>query len=399
MSVRRFIFTIVLAPSLLLGQLPSSTVTVTASQNSISQPDQAIFNVSVGSEIYRSLNDVVNSVASVGISAANLKGASYSAPSDSSSSVSGPPFEWWFELSVALSSLKQTTTSLAALQNTIAQAGGSLSFSLSGTQSSGMQAQACDFAGLIANAQAQAQATAAAAGSAVGRITGISSSISQGVGNCSAAVTFGLGYSGNPGPHTISVTASCSANSVPDQVVIGISLSSSLTAGLDDVAGALSQAGITGATFSGVYSGYTYDANPTPFLAWSFTLTAPLANLGNAFAQIAAAQAAISKQNSGMSMSFSSASPRTSPQAQPVCAQPALIGDATMQAQALAIAAGVSMGPIAAISSMPATPVPGVIATSPANVVSGLGTFGAFVASPLTAPTASCSLLVQFQVY
>jgi hypothetical protein len=87
--------------------------------------------------------------------------------------------QWTFQLPVALSMQRQTTASLVALQQTIAQGGNGLllSFSVQGLQNSGQQPQSCDLAGLIASAQVQ-----------------------------SATVTFGLGYSGNPGPHTVSIT-------------------------------------------------------------------------------------------------------------------------------------------------------------------------------------------------
>ena len=104
------------------------------------------------------------------------------------------------------------------------------------------------------NAQAQAQQIASAAGSAIGRITGISGSTSNGTGNCSATVTFGLGYTGNPGPHAISITASRTSPALPDQVLISISVTSGIAAGLDDITSALTQAGVAGANFSNVYS-------------------------------------------------------------------------------------------------------------------------------------------------
>ena len=396
MSVRRFIFTIAVVPGLLLGQLNSNTVTVTASQNSSSQPDQAIFNVTVGSGTDKGLDDILKSVASVGISAANLTGITFPPLQ-----TNPPQLDWLFQLPVGLSAVKQTTASFVALQKSIAQAGGSLSFSLGGTQSSGTQTQSCDFAGLIANAQAQAQSSAAAAGSAVGRIVGIAGSTSQGVGNCSITLTFGLGYSGNPGPHTISITASRSASPGPDQVVILIAVQSPVGAGLDDVTGALTQAGISGASTSGVFTEtYTLNGNAQSYLLWSFTLTEPLANLKNTIAQLAAAQTAIAKQNSGLTLSISSASPQTSQQAQPVCSQAALIADATMQAQALAGAAGVSLGQITALDavvSLPAVRV-GAVIYDPVTSVVGSG-FASFLL-PNSAPLpTTCSLFVQFQLY
>jgi hypothetical protein len=304
--------------------------------------------------------------------------------------------QWLFQLPVALSALKQTTVSLAALQPTIAQSGGSLSFSLAGTQSSASQGQGCDFAGLIANAQAQAQSSAVAAGSTVGRIAGISGSTSQGSGNCSATVTFGLGYSGNPGPHTISVSALRSASPVPDQVVILILVRSPISAGLDDVTGALTQAGIAGASLSGVYTGtYANNGSVQSLLQWSFTLTTPLANLKSTIAQLQTAQGAIAKQNPGLTLLVSSATPQTSPQAQPVCSQAALVADATAQAQALAGAAGVSVGQITALDGA-ASLTARVGAFTYGAVGTGLPSFVLPLAPPL--PT-TCSLLVQFQLY
>lgn len=396
MSVRRFIFTIALMPARLLGQLSSNTVTVTASQNLSSQPDQAIFNVTAGSGSDKGLDDILKSVASVGISAANLTGITFPPLQ-----TNPPQLDWLFQLPVGLSAVKQTSASLAALQSTIAQSGGLLSFSLGGTQSSGTQAQSCDFATLIANAQAQAQSSAAAAGSAVGRIVGIAGSTSQGVGNCSVTLTFGLGYSGNPGPHTISITASRSASPVPDQVVILIAVQSPVGAGLDDVTGALTQAGISGASTSGVSTEtYTLNGNAQSYLLWSFTLTEPLANLKNTIAQLAAAQTAIAKQNSGLTLSISSVSPQTSQQAQPVCSQAALIADATMQAQALAGAAGVSLGQITALDaivSLPAARV-GAVIYDPLTSVVGSG-FASFLLPNLAPVPTTCSLFVQFQLY
>jgi hypothetical protein len=164
--------------------------------------------------------------------------------------------------------------------------------------------------------------------------------------------------------------------------MISISVTSGISVGLDEIAGALTQAGVTGASFSGAYTAYTYDnkGNPNPFLQWYFTLTAPLATLKNTIAQLLSAAAAVSKQNPGVGLSFSTDGLQTSPQAQPACSQAALIADATGQAQALAGAAGVSVGPVTAIS--------GAGATTQLVLVPTVG----------YAP-AICSMLVQFQLY
>jgi uncharacterized protein YggE len=386
----KFALTVGLAPALLLGQLASNTVTVTASQNSSSQPDQGIFDVVVSSGTNQGLRDVVAAVSSAGISAANLIGVAFQSNPPAFNPPHPPTVEWTFQLPAALSMLKQTTASLGALQQTIAQGGSglSLSFSVAGLRSSGQQTQSCNFAGLILNAHAQAQQTASAAGSAVGRITGISGSASNGAGNCSAAVTFASGYSGNPGPHAISITASRTSTPLPDQIMISISVTSGISVGLDEIAGALTRAGVTGASFSGAYTAYTYDnnGNPNPFLQWYFTLTAPLATLKNTIAQLLSAAAAVSKQNPGVGLSFSTGGLQTSPQAQPACPQAALVADATGQAQALAGAANVSVGPVTAIS--------GAGATTQLVLVPTVGDRPGTVYAP-----AICSMLVQFQLY
>jgi len=404
MSIRALFSTIALLPGLLLGQLSSNTVMATASQNLSSQPDQVIFNVAVSSGTSASLDDIVKSVAGAGISAGSLIGVAFQSNPPALIVPTPLTVQWTFQLPVSLSMQKQTTASLGALQQTIAQgnSGLSLSFSVQGLQNSGQQPQTCDFAGLIANAQAQAQQIASAAGSSVGRIAGVSASTSNGVGNCSATVTFGLGYSGNPGPHAISVTASRTSTPLPDQILISISVTSGITFGLDDISNVITQAGVPGASFSSVYTAYTYDnkGNASPFLQWSFTLTAPLATLKNTIGQLLSAEAALSKQKLGIGLSFSTGALQTSPQAQPACSQAALIADATAQAQALAGAAGVSVGPITAMSAAPVT-----TARLGATLSLLAGDFSAaqlivypnFVPSPPAQST--CSMLVQFQLY
>ncbi|HLH41765.1 MAG TPA: SIMPL domain-containing protein [Bryobacteraceae bacterium] len=383
MSFRAFVFTIALAPALLLGQLNSNTVTVTASQNSDSQPDQAIFNVTVNAGIDKSLDDIVKALASVGISTANLAGITYQSNLAALTSGAASTVGWTFQLPVALSMQKQTLASLAALEQTIAQAdnGLSLSFSLAGIQNSDPQTQNCNYSTLIANAQAQAQQLASAAGSAANRITGISGTTSNGVGVCSATVTFGLGYAGSPGPHAISITASRTGTAIPDQILMVLTVTSGIAWGLDDIAGALTQAGVTGMSFSNVYTAYTYDnrGNSNAYLQWSFTLATPLTALKNAIGQLLSAEAALSKRNSGVGLSFSTGGLQASPQGQPACSQGALIADATAQAQALAGAAGVPVGPVKAISNA------GVTVWDPLGV-------------PGYAPSSTCSMLVQFQL-
>jgi uncharacterized protein YggE len=381
------LLTIPLAAGLASAQLSTNTVTVTVSQTSSSQPDQALFSVMITSGINLGLNDVVSAVSSVGISAANLTGLAY-VPNTI------PQLQWDFQLTVPVSSVKTTTAELTALANKIAQTNGSLSlsFSVAGAQNSGAPAQSCDFASLMNNARAQAQSLASAAGYLAGRVLAISSTTSQGVGGCAATVKFGVG---NPSTHAIEITSSRTTTSVPDQVVFGISVYSSLTSGIDDVTNALAQAGISGVSLVGVVqnSCLTSVGNACqPSLTWSFTLTAPFAALSGTLTQLLAAQAALAKQTSGITASVSIQSLQTSPQSQPACPQAALVADGTAQAQALAAAATATAGPIDGISIAMSAPTTVAIYDFLTGVPALL-----YVAS--TPQPVTCSLLVQFSLY
>ena len=58
------------------AQILPNSITVTASNNVNLQPDQAIFSVTVQSDLSVGLDDVVAAVQSAGITAANLAGVS-----------------------------------------------------------------------------------------------------------------------------------------------------------------------------------------------------------------------------------------------------------------------------------------------------------------------------------
>ena len=52
-------FSLVIPAAPLLAQLTNNTVTVTASQSSTARPDEAVFSMTVGSGVDKSLDDVV----------------------------------------------------------------------------------------------------------------------------------------------------------------------------------------------------------------------------------------------------------------------------------------------------------------------------------------------------
>src|SRR5215472_9053691 len=105
MSFRRVVVFLLIQTAPLLAQLANNTVTVTASQSSAVQPDEAVFSVTVGSGVGKSLDDVVAAVSGLGITAANLVQISSPLPANSSSvplpiNIPAPSLGWTFQLVV-----------------------------------------------------------------------------------------------------------------------------------------------------------------------------------------------------------------------------------------------------------------------------------------------------------
>src|ERR1700722_3123975 len=76
--------------------------------------------------------------------------------------------------------------------------------------------------------------------------------------------------------HTLAISATRSITPQPDQVVFGLSVSSTASTTLDQVVGALSGLGVTDANLNGI-------SNSGP-LQWSFTLVEPLSKLSTTIA-------------------------------------------------------------------------------------------------------------------
>jgi uncharacterized protein YggE len=397
MHLGPFAVALTLIPALSWAQLSPNTVTVTASGTVTTQPDQALFSVSVGAPANQGLDDIVKALTGSGISAANLIGIS--APSVQ------VPIIWTFQLAVPVANIQTESATLIALQKSIPQnnSGISLSFELQNAQASGQQFQNCDLGGLVAGARAQAQTIAGAAGMTVTSIVSMVGSISQPASSCSLAATFALGFSPQPEAHTITITALRTLTSVPDQVLIAIYVNSGLNAGLNDVSGAIAAAGISAAVFSGVSTVTDYSSSPQgqSLLQWSFTLTAPLTALAGTIGQLGMAEPAFSKQNPSLSISFLVEGLQVSPQSQPVCPQAGLISDATAQAQAVAAAAGLSAGSILSMSTLP-VPTAGSSAAGNFAAISQVGISAGYasflVGSVESSPAPACSLAVQFQL-
>ncbi|HEX5227365.1 MAG TPA: SIMPL domain-containing protein [Bryobacteraceae bacterium] len=176
--------------------------------------------------------------------------------------------------------------------------------------------------------------------------------------------------------HTLTITATRTVAVQPDHVVFGLSVSAGQTTNLDQVVASLSSAGITAANLSGV------DSNNPPLVDWSFTLAVPISNLNSTINSLTALQQTVT------GLTFSVSGTQASEQA--TCSNADLIADAKAQAQKLAAAANVTLGPVIQLSNSPA-PVAVAQLFAPARL-------GAFVSAVAYVPPVTCSLSVQFQL-
>jgi uncharacterized protein YggE len=187
---------------------------------------------------------------------------------------------------------------------------------------------------------------------------------------------------------TITIQASRSVNLTPDQVGFLVSVSASPNTSLDQIVAALSGTGITASNLSSMYGAMDNQSS----LQWSFTLAAPSNKMNATIALLIALQQSIAKNNSGMSLMFQLQGPQISPEAfqSQACSMKDLIADAQAQAQNVAAAAGLAVGPIIAISdgSSSTTAVPTFAAR-----------LGDFSIGQWFNPTPSgCSLAVKFKL-
>jgi uncharacterized protein YggE len=204
---KRVVAGLFLIAPVLLGQLDSNSVTVTASSTANLQPDQVVFSVQVVSGLSANLNDIVAALQGSGITVANFttidqipQGFSVIRNGLPSSQ---PTIAWDFTLAAPLAKIKDTVAQLTSLQQSIAaqKNGLSMSFSVQGAQVSQQlqQSQPCVISDLLANARAQAQNLATAAGFTLDAILAMSSTVSTTISNQAATLSsFVLGASTSP---------------------------------------------------------------------------------------------------------------------------------------------------------------------------------------------------------
>jgi hypothetical protein len=193
--------------------------------------------------------------------------------------------------------------------------------------------------------------------------------------------------------NTVTISARRSINVQPDEAVFYLTVTSPPTVGLDQVVAAMSSLGLTSANLTGIGN---YDPAT---LQWGFALAAPLSSLAGTIGSLTQLQQAITQNNSGLTLTFGVGGTQVSPKLQQSqsCSTSDLIADATAQAQKLANAVGLVLGPVLKLSNVPTLPTSagGIVPVSARLEVGGFSDL--LLVSALSPVT--CSLVVQFQLH
>jgi Protein of unknown function (DUF541) len=208
------------------------------------------------------------------------------------------------------------------------------------------------------------------------------------------------------GSNVLTVTATRSLNLQPDQAALMVNVTTSVTTSLDDVLSALQPTKIAVASFSGVgttFSGLSVSSpatgGPSETWTWTFTPTVPLAGLPAFLASLATVQQALSQAVNPMDLEFYVQGASLSSQllASNPCPYAAVFSDAQTQAQKVAAAAGIALGPVVAMTDGYGTAIQGSYEEfAVASLISVTGALTAFV-SPV-APAPPCTMVVQFKL-
>ncbi len=189
-------------------------------------------------------------------------------------------------------------------------------------------------------------------------------------------------------PHTITIAATRSTYLQPDDAVFNVYVISSASTTVDQVVASLSPLGINSSNLTGVNN-----TSSPPNLQWNFNLAVPLSTLTATIGSLTKLEQTITQNNSGLTLTFTVGGTQVSPQLQQSqsCSNSDLMADATAQAQQLAAAAGLTLGPILKLTNAPLDQPTLVVASAilgyfvPTNFVAGV--------SPVT-----CSLVVEFRL-
>jgi Protein of unknown function (DUF541) len=207
--------------------------------------------------------------------------------------------------------------------------------------------------------------------------------------------------------NVITITASREVNVPLDQANLLVSVEASLNTTLDEVVAAIQSTTITPAnlTYAGPFGGTLFVSNGGVVAnnlatQWTFTLGVPISSLTATLADLTATGSALPKAANPMTLSYYLEGAQSSPRALAAnpCPYPAVFADAQAQAQKVAAAAGMRLGPVVAMTDgsqslgdQPAAPA--------ATVYVGIvGALGSLLSSPIVGSPSTCSLVVQFRL-
>ena len=200
---------------------------------------------------------------------------------------------------------------------------------------------------------------------------------------------------------TLTITVTSNTALPADQAVITVVAVTPLNTPLDDVLGALQAVDLKISDVSSA-STFTGALPADPKTVWYFNRAVPLANLNQFLATLAGVQKAIESDHPGWDLSYSVAGTQASPEsrAAQTCPWPSLVSYAQKEAQQVAAAAAVKLGPVVGLSDIPAgvsVPTAVVRRGDFSQTISGI------LVSPVLSnfalpPSASCSLTVQFKL-
>jgi hypothetical protein len=200
---------------------------------------------------------------------------------------------------------------------------------------------------------------------------------------------------------TLTVTATRTTSLAPDQAAISIYLSGPAGGSLEDAVAALAGSGVAASDLASVS---TSSDGRDQFLQWVFNRTVSFSQLNSALAALDTIQSAAVAKKSAFSVSWfvqGTVSPAAQ-QATALCPLPAMVSDARTQAQHVADAAGVRVGPVVSLSqAQPPALIPTAAFRSGDFVVPGSVPnpflVGVISSSPPRAGS-SCGITVQFKL-
>jgi hypothetical protein len=213
--------------------------------------------------------------------------------------------------------------------------------------------------------------------------------------------------------NVITVTASRNVNTPVDQAALVAYATADFNMTLDDVVAALKSTGITAAnlSFVGPSQSDTFAAGfPTTAgvaadstTEWGFALQIPFSALTQTLSAFASVQTSLAKSAGSMTLDYYVQGAQSSPQAAAnSCPYPAVFADARAQAERVATAAGLALGPVVAMTdgsqSIGLQSIAGTAAGIPTTIYL-LGTsFSGAVQGIMSGLTPNCALVVQFKL-